>query len=100
MSGQRPEPSILASVATTFLLTATTASAAAQTPTISGNGWVAIFMLIGLVAVIYFVIMGALSIESRDARMGRSRSKRDDGWFGLFPESDPDHHGDGDANGN
>lgn len=100
MSGQRREPSVLASAATTLLLTATTASAAARTPTISGNGWVAIFILIGLVAIIYFVIMGALSIEARDARKGRSRSKRDDGWFGIFPISNPDHHGDGDADAN
>ena len=99
MSGQRRGSPIFASAAT-LLLTATKASAAAQTPTISGNGWVALFILIGIVAIIYFVIMGALSIERRDARMGRSHSKRDDGWFGIFPISDPDRHGDGDANGN
>ncbi len=97
MSGQRGKSAILVS-ATTFLLTVSPASAAAKTPTISGNGWVAIFMLIGFVAIIYFVIMGALSIESRDASMGRARPKRDDGWFGIFPISDPDHQGD--ANGN
>ncbi len=100
MSRQGRAPSILASAGTTFLLTATTASAVAQKPTISGNGWVAISILIGLVAIIYFVIMGALSIEARDARMGRSRSKRDDGWFGIFPISNRDHHGDGDADAN
>lgn len=72
------------------LLAATPASADAQTPTISGNGWVALFIILGAVAIIYFLIMGALSIETRDARLGRGRSNRDDGWFGIFPTSDPE----------
>ena len=95
-----------------FLLAATTASADARTPTISGNGWVALLIILGAVAIIYFLIIGALSIETRDARLGRSRSKQDDGWFGIFPTSDPDeedapdfqHHsgdsGDGGDGGN
>ncbi len=96
MSGQWRVSSILASTATTLLSSATTASATAQTPTISGNGWGAIFILIGMVAIIYFVILGTLSTDARDERTG---SKRDDGWFGIFPVSDPDHDGDGDADG-
>jgi len=78
------------------------AQAIARTPTISGNVWVAYAIIGVLVATIYLLIMGALHVERRDARLGRS-SRRDDGWFGPFPWSSPDdedspdfhHHGGG-----
>jgi hypothetical protein len=87
MSGQNRRSPILTAAAT-FFLTSTAALAEARTPTISGNGWVALMIIIGAIAIIYFFIMGALGLESRDARMGRR--KQDDGWFGIFPSSDPD----------
>ena len=60
-------------------------AAVAKTPSISGNGWVALAIIAFLIAVIWFVIMGALHVERRDATLGRSRRKGDDGWFGIFP---------------
>ncbi len=79
------------------------AQAVARTPTISGNVWVAYAIIAVLIATIYLLIMGTLHVERRDARLGRSR--RDDGWFGIFPtgtaddEDSPDfhHHGGGDG---
>jgi hypothetical protein len=80
------------------------AHATAATPTISGNVWVAYAIIAALVFTIYLLIMGALHVERRDARLGRA-ARRDDGWFGIFPlgsaddEDSPDfhHHGGGDG---
>lgn len=91
---------ITASVA--LLGSAGDAHAAAQTPSISGNGWVALGIIAFLVGLIWFLIQGALHLERRDARLGRGRT--DNGWFGIFPagtrddEDAPDyHHNDGDG---
>lgn len=88
-----------------FLGSSGVAQATARTPHISGNGWVALGIIAFLVAMIWFLISGALHLERRDARLGRGRSDRDDGgWFGGFfpPSSDDDdthfHHG-GDGGG-
>jgi hypothetical protein len=76
-------------------------AAVAKTPSISGNGWVALGIIAVLIAGIWFLIMGALHVERRDATLGRSRRKGEDGWFGIFPagrddeEDAPDYHHDG-----
>ena len=77
------------------------AYASYHTPSVTGHREVAVMLLLGFVAIIYFVIMGALSLDRRDARAGRGNSRRDDGWFGIFPHTPPDddespdfhHHG-------
>ena len=85
------------------LSVAKAAAVIAKTPSISGNGWVALGIIAFLIAVIWFVIMGALHVERRDATLGRSRRKGDDGWFGIFPaggsddEDAPDYHHAGDG---
>jgi len=76
-------------------------AAVAKTPSISGNGWAALGIIAFLIAVIWFVIMGALHVERRDATLGRGRRKGDNGWFGVFPagrddeEDAPDYQRDG-----
>jgi hypothetical protein len=73
-------------------------AAVAKTPSISGNGWVALGIIAFLIGVIWFLIMGALHVERRDASLGRGRRRTDDGWFGIFPagaddeEDAPDYH--------
>lgn len=65
----------------------------AQTPSISGNGWVALGIISAVVATIYLLIMGVLHVERRDARLGRRAN--DDGWFGVVNHDDddpPDFH--------
>jgi hypothetical protein len=85
-----------------FIGSSGVAQATARTPHLSGNGWVALGIIAFLVAVVWFLISGAMHLERRDARLGRGRSSRDDrGWFGFFPPSSDDddshgfHHGDG-----
>jgi len=75
--------------ATALVAMPSVADAVAQTPTISGNVWVAYAIIAALVVTIYLLIMGALHVERRDARLSRP-SRRDDGWFGIFPMSSPD----------
>lgn len=73
-------------------------AAVAKTPSISGNGWVALGIIALLIGVVWFLIMGALHVERRDASLGRGRRRTDDGWFGIFPagsddeEDAPDYH--------
>jgi hypothetical protein len=76
------------------------ANATARTPSISGNGWVALGIIAFLVWAVYLLIMGALHLERRDARLGRTSRRDGGGWFGAFPARDdedaPDfHHHDG-----
>jgi hypothetical protein len=84
------------------------AQATARTPHISGNGWVALGIIAFLIAVVWFLISGALHLERRDAWLGRGGRRRDDGgWFGIFPAQAPDdedapdyhHHDGGDGGG-
>jgi hypothetical protein len=83
------------------------AQATARTPSISGNGWVALGIIAFLVGAIWLMISGALHLERRDAYLGHGGRKRDRGWFGIFSsQSDDDddapdlhHHGDGDMGG-
>jgi hypothetical protein len=83
-----------------------TAHAVARTPSISGNGWVALAIIAVLVMAIIMLIRGALHLERRDATLGRRPNRLDDGWFGIFPASAPDeedapdfHHNGGDGGG-
>ena len=50
------------------------ASMIARTPSISGNGWVALGILGVFIGTIYMLIAGALHVERRDARLGRRRN--------------------------
>jgi hypothetical protein len=94
----------LFAVTASLALTAGAANAAAmiaRTPTISGNGWVALGIIGGFVAVIYTLIMGALHVERRDAHLGRRGDRGDHGWFGFTRDDDddaPDHHNGGESN--
>lgn len=74
------------------------ASIIARTPTISGNGWVALGILGVFVGTVYMLIAGALHVERRDAQLGRSQDGH--GWFGFGRDDDedpPDHHGNGNS---
>ncbi|MBL8782740.1 MAG: hypothetical protein JNL06_17515 [Alphaproteobacteria bacterium] len=88
-----------------FFGSSSVAQATARTPSISGNGWVALGIIAFLVAAIWLMISGALHLERRDAWLGRGGRKRDGGgWFGIFPaQSDdddaPDFHHNGDGGG-
>jgi hypothetical protein len=73
------------------------AAAISHTPSISGNGWVAMALIIGFIGLIILVVFGALHLEKRDARLGR----RGEGGA-LFPvpggnddDDDFHHHGGG-----
>src|SRR5689334_17538395 len=71
------------------------AGAVSHTPSITGNAWVAMALLIGFIGLIVLVVSGALHLEKRDARLGR---RRDDGYMFPFPAGDDDddiHHGGG-----
>ena len=77
------------------------AYASYHTPSVTGHRAVAVMLLLGFVAISYFVIRGAMSLDRRDAGRGRRSSRKDDGWFGIFPHTPPDdddspdfhHHG-------
>jgi hypothetical protein len=78
--------------ATAYFASAGIADANAHPLSITGNGWVAILILLGFVAVIYFVIIGSLKVEERDARLGR-KDDTTKGWFGMHDDdSDDDGH--------
>jgi len=76
------------------LLEPAVAAATSHTPSISGNGWVAMALLIGFIGLIVLVVYGTLHLEKRDARLGR---RRDDGFLYPIPGGDDDddhmHHG-------
>ena len=79
-----------AAAAAAFLASVEAAHAVARTPSISGNGWVALGIIAFVVGAIVLMIRGALHLERRDASLGRKPHKLDDGWFGIFPSSSPD----------
>jgi hypothetical protein len=74
------------------------AHADAHTPTISGNGWVALAIIAFFVGVIWLLIMGVLHVERRDAVLGRR--DRNQGWFGFTFDDDDGPDGNGNGNGN
>lgn len=75
------------------------ASVIARTPSISGNGWVAMGILGVFIGAVYLMIAGALHVERRDARLGRRPGSGEHGWFGFVNDGDnddgSDHHGHG-----
>ena len=75
-----------------FVASAGTADANVHPLSISGNGWIAVLLLLGFVVVIYGVIMGALNAEERDARLGR-KDETTKGWFGMHNEDSDDDDG-------
>jgi hypothetical protein len=81
-----------AATAIAFLASAGTADAHVHPLSISGNGWVAILILLGFVAVIYFLIIGTLKVEERDARLGR-KDETTKGWFGMRSDDSDDDDG-------
>jgi hypothetical protein len=84
-----------ATVASFALIGAAPAAAAvAQTPSITGNGWVALGILVAVVGAIWLMISGALHLERRDAWLGRSDHNH--GWFGFH---DDDEDGPNTGNG-
>ena len=85
--------------AAAFLVAVQPASAEAKPVSIEGNAWVAILILLVLVAVIYFLVIGPLKIEERDARLRRNDGGAEHGWFGSPGHRHDDDDGD-DSNGN
>jgi hypothetical protein len=69
----------------TLLAAPSVASAAERTPTITGDGWVALGIIVVLVAVVALLIRGTLSVSDRD-------TSDDDGGGVLpfFPDDDDD----------
>jgi hypothetical protein len=87
---------IAAVAAFAALLEPAVAGALSHTPSITGNGWVAMALIIGFIGLIILVVFGALHMEKRDARLGRRRG--DDGALFPFPGGNDDdddihHHG-------
>lgn len=76
------------------------ASIIARTPTISGNGWVALGILGAFIGAVYMMIAGALHVERRDARLGRRPDGGEHGWFGFSRYDDDDSPDAGNGNGN
>lgn len=99
MSLQRSGSGFAATLVTGLLLSMPHANAAAaRTPSISGNGWIALGVIGFFVLTIYMLIRGALFVDRRDLGYGGRRRRTDDGWFGIFPhtpaddEDSPDYH--------
>jgi hypothetical protein len=82
----RKHPRLLPLAAAVVLSASSTlpALAAAQTPFITGNYWVAIAIALAFIAVIVLTVMSAIGLFRRNAKRGR----RGDGGFGLFGSDD------------
>ncbi len=57
------------------------AFAVAQTPSVSGNAWAAIAILVGLIALIFLSVVVALGLFRRDTERG-VRDDTGGGWWG------------------
>ena len=79
-------PIKLLAAAVVTALSATPALAVAQTPSISGNAWVALALLAALIAMIVLTVVVSIGLQRRDARLGRG----DDSGFSLFGGDDDD----------
>jgi hypothetical protein len=62
----------------------------AQPVSIDGNAWVAIFIILFFVAVIYLLIIGSMQAEERDGRLGRYGGSSERGWFAPPGRNDDD----------
>lgn len=60
------------------------AQAQAQTPSISGDSWVAIAIVVGLVVLIFLLISGVLGLSKRD------KSDAEDTGVGIIGADDDD----------
>ncbi len=60
------------------------ALAVAHAPSITGNAWVAIGLLLGLIALVVLTVVVSVGLQRRD----RARGTRDDPGFGLFGGDD------------
>ncbi len=67
-----------------LVIVATPAFAAANTPSLSGNSWIAIAIVLGLVAVVVLFIRGALGVSKND------KSDDDDAGVGILEGIDDD----------
>jgi hypothetical protein len=91
---------VVGGTVTALLAASGVANAVARTPTITGNGWVALLVIAVVVGTIYLLIMGTLHVEKRDAGLYGGRRARDEGgWFGIFHGGDGGDGGDGGGNG-
>jgi len=76
--------SCVLAVSATYAATSSVASAQGAAPAITGNGWIAIAIIVGLVAIVVLMISGVISVSRRD-------SGDDDGaGFGVLEEIDED----------
>lgn len=78
-----------ASISLAFVGASPAMAAVARTPSLTGNGWVAIGILMFCVGAIWLMIKGALHLERRDAWLGRSDHNH--GWFGFDDEDGPNN---------
>jgi hypothetical protein len=67
-----------------YAAAASTAHADGAAPAIDGNGWIAIAIILALVAVVVLMISGAISISGRDKPDG------DEAGFGVLEGIDDD----------
>jgi hypothetical protein len=65
--------------AATALLISSAAYAAAQEPSISGDRWVALAIIGGLVRVVLLFVFASVGVARRDAAAQRGRKSDDDG---------------------
>lgn len=80
-------------VSLAFVSVSPAMAAVARTPSLTGNGWVALGILVAFVGAIWLMISGALHLERRDAWLGRSDHNH--GWFGLHDDEDGPSNGNG-----
>ncbi|MBP6012426.1 MAG: hypothetical protein KBA31_09380 [Alphaproteobacteria bacterium] len=73
-----------ATVGAAWLALAAGAQAQEHTPSISGNSWIAIGLVVGLVLLVFFFISGTLSVSRRD------KSEDDDAGVGILEGIDED----------
>jgi hypothetical protein len=87
MFGWRATVVNLSAALALFLASAGAASAAAQAPTITGNGWAALGIILGLIVAIIYFINGAITLSRHD-----DTSDEEDEGVGIFEgieEDDP-----------
>ena len=74
----------LAAIWLAYAAALSSAHAQGVAPAITGNGWIAIAIILGLVVLVVLVISGAINISGRDA------PDEDGAGFGVLEEIDED----------
>ena len=74
----------LVALAATVAASPALAAATAQTPSISGNVWVAVAIVGVLVAIVVLVMIGSFGLEKRDAKLGRHDDDGGGAGLGMF----------------